>query len=130
LLFPDGLLLYRYAAGNLRRLKMVLTRAKKTINDEPYADYDNRTPLHVAASDGSVMVTNWWGGHSHSRVSLDWLHGPYRLLSIGVLDRRAVTPTHGPLPGDVRLVTWTILAVINLTVFKLQNNVSEKCQPY
>ena len=51
--------LFCASMGNLRRLKMVLQRAKKTISDEPYADYDKRTPLHVAASDGSVMVTNW-----------------------------------------------------------------------
>ena len=51
--------LFCASMGNLRRLKMVLNKAGKTIRDENYADYDKRTPLHIAASDGSVFVTNW-----------------------------------------------------------------------
>ena len=51
--------LFCASMGNLRRLKMVLKRAKKTITSETFQDYDQRTPLHIAASDGSVMVTNW-----------------------------------------------------------------------
>ena len=45
--------------GNLKRMKTILKRADKTIKGEQFADYDLRTPLHVAASDGSVGVTNW-----------------------------------------------------------------------
>ena len=52
-------ILFCASMGNLRRLKMVLKRAGKTITSESFADYDQRTPLHIAASDGSVLVTNW-----------------------------------------------------------------------
>ena len=45
--------------GNLKRMKTILKRANKDISKETFADYDLRTPLHVAASDGSVGVTNW-----------------------------------------------------------------------
>lgn len=45
--------------GNLKRMKTILKRANKDISRETFADYDLRTPLHVAASDGSVGVTNW-----------------------------------------------------------------------
>ena len=46
--------LFCASMGNLQRLKMVLDRAKSTIASESFTDYDKRTPLHVAASDGSV----------------------------------------------------------------------------
>ena len=52
-------ILFCASMGNLRRLKMVLKRAGKTITSESFADYDQRTPLHIASSDGSVLVTNW-----------------------------------------------------------------------
>ena len=52
-------ILFCASMGNLRRLKMVLKRAGKTITSEAFADYDQRTPLHIASSDGSVLVTNW-----------------------------------------------------------------------
>lgn len=77
--------LFCASMGNLRRLKMVLNKAGKTIRDENYADYDKRTPLHIAASDGSVFVTNW-------------------LLEQGVdinpLDRWLMTPLEGAVFGD------------------------------
>ena len=77
--------LFCSSMGNLRRLKMVLNKAGKTIRDESYADYDKRTPLHIAASDGSVFVTNW-------------------LLEQGVdinpLDRWLMTPLEGAVFGD------------------------------
>ena len=37
--------------GNLKRMKTILKRANKDISRETFADYDLRTPLHVAASD-------------------------------------------------------------------------------
>lgn len=77
--------LFCASMGNLRRLKMVLNKAGKTIKTENYADYDKRTPLHIAASDGSVFVTNW-------------------LLEQGVdmnpLDRWLMTPLEGAVFGD------------------------------
>lgn len=78
-------ILFCSSMGNLRRLKMVLTRAGKTIRDEPYSDYDRRTPLHVAASDGSVMVTNWL---IEQKVDLN------------PLDRWGMTPLEGAVFGD------------------------------
>lgn len=71
--------------GNLRRLKMVLQRAKKTIVDESYADYDMRTPLHVSASDGSVVVTNWL---IEQKVEMN------------PLDRWGATPLEGAVFGN------------------------------
>ena len=77
--------LFCASMGNLRGLKMVLNKAGKTIKTENYADYDKRTPLHIAASDGSVFVTNW-------------------LLEQGVdmnpLDRWLMTPLEGAVFGD------------------------------
>ena len=52
-------LLFCCSTGNLKRLKRVLERANRTITSEPFADYDNRTPLHVAASEGSFAVADW-----------------------------------------------------------------------
>lgn len=52
-------LLFCSSTGNLKRLKRVLEKAGRTITSEPYADYDNRTPLHVAASEGSFAVADW-----------------------------------------------------------------------
>ena len=52
-------LLFCCSTGNLRRLKRVLEQANKSIMSESYADYDNRTPLHVAASEGSFKVADW-----------------------------------------------------------------------
>jgi hypothetical protein len=78
-------ILFCSSMGNLRRLKMVLTRAGKTIRDEPYSDYDRRTPLHVAASDGSVIVTNWL---IEQKVDLN------------PLDRWGMTPLEGAVFGD------------------------------
>lgn len=77
--------LFCASMGNLRRLKMVLQRAKKTITDEPFADYDKRTPLHIAAADGSVMVTNWL---IEQKVELN------------PLDRWGMTPLEGAVFGD------------------------------
>ena len=77
--------LFCASMGNLRRLKMVLKRANKTITSEPFNDYDQRTPLHIAASDGSVMVTNW-------------------LIEQGVelnpIDRWGMTPLEGAVFGN------------------------------
>jgi hypothetical protein len=52
-------LLFCSSTGNLRRLRRVLEKAGKNISSESYADYDNRTPLHVAASEGSFAVADW-----------------------------------------------------------------------
>ena len=52
-------LLFCSSTGNLKRLKRVLERSKKTITSENFSDYDNRTPLHVAASEGSFAVADW-----------------------------------------------------------------------
>jgi len=52
-------LLFCASMGNLKRLKRVLEKSGKSITSEPYADYDNRTPLHVAASEGSFAVADW-----------------------------------------------------------------------
>ena len=52
-------LLFCCSTGNLRRLKRVLEQANKSTTSESYADYDNRTPLHVAASEGSFKVADW-----------------------------------------------------------------------
>lgn len=52
-------LLFCSSTGNLKRLKRVLEKAGKSISSESYADYDNRTPLHVAASEGSFAVADW-----------------------------------------------------------------------
>jgi len=51
--------LFCASMGNLKRMKTILKRAGKGITSETFADYDMRTPLHVAASDGSVGVLNW-----------------------------------------------------------------------
>jgi hypothetical protein len=57
-------------------------------------------------------------GCTHSRVSLDWLHGPYRVSSIECVDQRL---TRGlVLPGVTLLVTWTILGGINRMCFDAQ----------
>lgn len=77
--------LFCASMGNLRRLKMVLQRASKTIGDEPYEDYDKRTPLHVAASDGSVQVTNWLIEQK---------------VDINPTDRWGMTPLEGAIFGD------------------------------
>ena len=50
--------LFCSSMGNLRRLKMVLNKAGKTIRDESYADYDKRTPLHIAASEGQLVAAS------------------------------------------------------------------------
>jgi len=52
-------LLFCSSTGNVKRLKRILEKAGKSITAESYADYDNRTPLHVAASEGSFAVADW-----------------------------------------------------------------------
>jgi SAM-dependent methyltransferase len=68
---------------------------------------DDTFDLVWACESGEHMPV---GAHSLPGVS-GWSHGPYRLSSIECLLPYALLGLS--LPGGVRLVTWTILGVIN-----------------
>jgi serine/threonine protein kinase len=53
--------LHRVALGNQFELERMLQQRPSLVN---FRDYDNRTPLHLAASEGHVDICRFlWGGH-------------------------------------------------------------------
>jgi len=52
-------LLFFASQGNLERVKHLVSTHTLEIKDPEMADYDKRTPLHLAASEGSYKVCAW-----------------------------------------------------------------------
>jgi len=53
-------LLFYCSVGNLKAVKKLVAKQSLDLsNPKDSADYDDRTPLHLAASDGSYAVANW-----------------------------------------------------------------------
>ncbi|KAL4538986.1 hypothetical protein Ndes2526B_g02745 [Nannochloris sp. 'desiccata'] len=82
-------LLFFASVGDVRRCQRIVRIWNLIVSDPTCCDYDRRTPLHLAASEGAYQVTEW-------------------LLSQGVdpnsLDRFNQTPLEDAVRGDFREV--------------------------
>ncbi|EIE26582.1 kinase-like protein [Coccomyxa subellipsoidea C-169] len=52
-------LLFFASVGDLRRCQRIVRLWKLKVSDDACCDYDKRTPLHLAASEGCYKVTEW-----------------------------------------------------------------------
>lgn len=61
--FPDkqaiSAILFYAGEGNLERMKAMIYKYDLWVSSGKIADYDQRTPLHLAAAEGCYAVASW-----------------------------------------------------------------------
>jgi len=86
-------LLYSAARGRLQSVKKkvkALESRGMLISDPSCCDYDKRTPLHLAAADGSFRVTEWLLKEKRANPNC--------------IDRFGQTPLQGAIHGDHKMI--------------------------
>lgn len=137
-------LLFFASVGDLYRCKKIIHAWGLNIKDASCCDYDRRTPLHLAASEGAFSVVLWLLDHGAEVNPIDRFkrtpledavrgdHGDLATLLIQrggkVLDKEGVLVdlADSPLAGNVRIFTdydpeWEI----DPATIKLQDKIGE-----
>jgi hypothetical protein len=87
-------LLFFASVGDLRRCQRIIRLWKLDVRDKTCCDYDRRTPLHLAASEGAYKVTEWL-----IKKGAD----------VNALDRFGRTPLEDAVRGDYREVVKLLM---------------------
>lgn len=87
-------LLFFASVGDLRRCQRIIRLWQLDVSDRTCCDYDRRTPLHLAASDGAYKVTEWL-----IKKGAD----------VNALDRFGRTPLEDAVRGDYREVVKLLM---------------------
>ena len=87
-------LLFFASVGDQRRCQRIIRLWKLDVSDKTCCDYDRRTPLHLAASEGAYKVTEWL-----IKKGSD----------VNALDRFGRTPLEDAVRGDYREVVKLLI---------------------
>ena len=111
-------LLYSAARGRLASVKKKVSSLEfmgMLISDPYCCDYDKRTPLHLAAVEGSFQVTEWLLADKHANPN--------------AIDRFGFTPLQGAIAGDHKMIVnlliehgGMIMDKGNLVEYKMVNS--------